>query len=387
MSTAVEYDPLSPEMLANPYPQYARFRRTAPIFWHEGMKSWVLSRYQDCRDVLRDNDTFARDRRRVGAELPEFLQNIQTIDPPDQGPLKSVLMNALRSQDLDTAGAQAREQITGIFADLARRERFDWIKEVAAPVALTITSHLFGVQRPDLQWYVKLSDSIARRMDIGLRPERAAVGNDARTQLNSLVDQWYAAERRPGVFATIRETAGQLQVPPHYVHNTAGVMFNASYGTLFATVSNIALTLIERPETLNALRGADRKLLDSATDELIRFEGPAQGTSRVATERTVIHGTTIERGQIVLTLMASANRDETEFTRPDELVLDRSPNRHLSFGWGVHGCLGAAFGRVAVRELILCLTEAPRLRLAGTPVRRTTATVRSLDSLPVSFTA
>jgi cytochrome P450 len=382
---AVEYDPLAPETLANPYPLYTTFRETAPIFWHETMNSWVVSRYVDCRDVLRDNDLFARDRRRVGTELPEFLQNIQTIDPPDQTPLKSVLMNALRSQDLDTLGAQARGQIADTFDRLSRRDQFDWIKEVAAPVALAVTARLFGVDQPELDAYVSLSDAIARRMDIGLRPERAAIGNDARQRLNAIVDTWYAAQRRPGVFATIQATADQVDVPEHYIRNTTGVMFNASYGTLFATVSNIALTLIERPETLDQLRGASRMLLDSATDELIRFEGPAQGTSRVATSQTVIQGTTIERGQIVLTLLASANRDADEFERPDDLVLDRSPNRHLAFGWGAHGCLGTAFGRVAVRELILCLTEAPRLRLAGTPVRRATATVRSLDSLPVSF--
>ncbi|HEX7306749.1 cytochrome P450 [Lentzea sp.] len=349
------------------------------------MKSWVVSRYVDCREVLRDNDLFARDRRRVGAELPEFLQNIQTLDPPAQTPLKAVLTGALRAQNLDEAGARARGQISALLRELSARDEFDWITDVAAPVALTITSELFGVKQPDLGWYVKLSDVIARRMDSGLLPERAVAGDHARKSLGALVDSWYEDDPKPGVFSTIRETASQLDVPPHYVHNTTGVMFNASYGTLFATVSNVALALIRHPEALESLRGADRELLDTATDELIRFEGPAQGTSRVATRRTVLRGTVVEPGQIVLALMASANRDPDQFDRPDELVLDRQPNKHLSFGWGAHGCLGVAFGRIAVRELVLCLTQSPPLELAGTPVRRATATVRSLDSLPVAF--
>jgi cytochrome P450 len=162
------------------------------------------------------------------------------------------------------------------------------------------------------------------------------------------------------------------------------VMFNASYGTVFATAGNVALTLLEHPEAMEALQ--DPQLLTTGVDELIRFDGPAQGTSRVATRRTTISGTTIEPGPIVLTLMAAANRDPEEFPRPEELLLNRTPNRHLSFGWGPHSCLGAVFGRLAVRELVRGLLAAPqRLRLAGVPTRRRTATVRSLDALPVTF--
>lgn len=380
------YNPLHPDTLANPYPLYAELREQAPIFWHERSNSWALTRYRECREVLRDNETFARDRRRVGVEIPEFLQNIQTLDPPALTPLKNVLSDALRSQDLDAMGQRARKSIEHLFLTLAEREQFDWIHEVAAPVALSVTSELFGVEQPAQELYVPLSDSIARRMDIGLEPGRAASGNDAKNQLNKLVKQWYAAEDRPGVLSTIRRTGSEAGVPEHYIRNTTGVMFNASYGTLFATISNVALALVQHPEALDTIRQRrDEKLLETAVDELIRFEGPAQGTSRVAARPTTIAGQPIERGDVVLALVASANRDPREFTRPEELVLDRAPNRHLAFGWGLHGCLGAVFGRIAVREIIYCLAEAPDLWLAGTPKRRTTATVRSLDLLPLTF--
>ncbi|WP_330343228.1 cytochrome P450 [Streptomyces sp. NBC_00557] len=114
----------------------------------------------------------------------------------------------------------------------------------------------------------------------------------------------------------------------------------------------------------------DERLLDTGVDELIRFDGPAQGTSRVATRRTTIRGTVIEPGQTVLTLMAAANRDPEQFPRPDELVLDRSPNPHLGFGWGPHACLGTIFGQLAVKQLVIGLLDAGTpLRLAGTPER------------------
>ncbi|WP_420821976.1 cytochrome P450 [Streptomyces avicenniae] len=143
------------------------------------------------------------------------------------------------------------------------------------------------------------------------------------------------------------------------------------------------LTLLRHPEALATL--ADERLLISGVDELIRFDGPAQGTSRVAVWPTELHGVTVEPGQVVMTALAAANRDPDEFPEPDRLLLDRNPNRHLGFGWGVHACVGSAFGQLAIQEVVAALAAAPPLRLAGEPVRRHTATVRSIAELPVSF--
>ncbi|WP_329561375.1 cytochrome P450 [Kitasatospora sp. NBC_01266] len=384
MTVAPHYDPLDPAMLEDPYQHYADLRENHPIFWHEGMKSWVVTRYQDCRDVLRNNELFARDRRRVGEEIPEFRQSLQTLDPPSQAPLRSLIMNAFRAQDLDAVGRRARGRIQQLFKDLAERDSFDWMSEVAAPVALSITADLLGVPEPDPGYYAEISEGIAQRMDAGLKPANIEQGDRARNQLNALAEEWFAGEDRPGVLKDIKDRAAEARMPMHYISNSTGMMFNASYGTVFATAGNAVLTLLQHPWALERLR--DERLLGTGVDELVRYDGPAQGTSRVATRTTEIQGTTIEPGQIVLTLLAAANRDPREFPRPDELVLDRTPNRHLGFGWGTHACVGAMFGRVAVRELIVCLLAAPqRLRLAGEPTRRPTATVRSPGLFPVTF--
>ncbi|GIF01352.1 cytochrome P450 [Paractinoplanes rishiriensis] len=384
MTQELLYDPLEPATLEDPYPLYAEMRDKAPVLWHPQMKSWILTRYRDCRNVLRDHDLFARDRRRVGEEIPEFRQSLQSLDPPEQGPLRSLLMNSLHSRDLDGIGVGARQQIAAIFERLAEREVFDFMSEIAAPIALTITADLIGVQEPDLQAYVAISEGIAQRMDAGLRPEAAALGDAARRELNQLVDRWFADVERPGLLNDVRRSAPRVDVPDYYIRNTTGVMFNASYGTVFATAGNVMSTFLHRPGALEQLR--DERLLTTGVDELIRFDGPAQGTTRVATRRTMIGDTVIEPRQLVLTLMAAANRDPEQFATPDELVLDRSPNQHLGFGWGPHSCVGALFGRIAIRELIVGLHAAPTtLRLAGEPTRRRTATVRCIDVLPVTF--
>ncbi|MEU6349529.1 cytochrome P450 [Streptomyces sp. NPDC047072] len=384
MSATLVYDPLAAQTLEDPYPLYARLRENSPVFWHEQMSSWVVTRHADCVAVLRDHGRFARDRRRAGAEVPEHLQNLQSLDPPGLSPLKRVLVGALRAQDLTAIGERARELTARLLTELAGRQTFDWIHLVAAPVALAVSADLFGVPEPDLTYYSTISDRIARRMDAGLNPETIPLGDAARADLNSMVEGWFAGDERPGVLSAVRAAADRAQLPPHFIRNSVSNMFNASYGTLFAAIGNIALTLLHHPEALGQLR-ADHALLETAPDELVRFDGPAQGTSRVAVEHTEIAGRPIEPGQIVMTLFGAANRDPREFAHPDELLLARSPNRHLGFGWGMHSCLGTVFGNLAIREVLRALMEAPDLRLAGRPVRRTTATVRSMDLLPVTF--
>ncbi|MEU1707591.1 cytochrome P450 [Streptomyces sp. NPDC005706] len=381
------YDPLDPATLEDPYPLYKQLREETPVFWHKRMNSWVLTRYNDCREVLRNHEAFARDRRRVGEDVPEFRQNLQSLDPPQLGPLRSLLINAFRAQDLDAIADRTRERVMKIFESVADESEFDWIHRVAAPAALTVTSELFGVEEPDLHEYADIADAITRRMDAGLDPAVIAPGDFARKQLNALADEWLEHdEGRPGLLTTVKETLAASRVPDHYIRNTTGVMFNASYGTVFAAAGNFVHTLLNHPGTLDEFR--NETLLSSGVEELIRFDGPAQATSRIAAQPAQLGGTVIEPGQAIITLLAAANRDPDEFPNSDELVLDRTPNRHLGFGWGPHACLGALFGNMAIREIIRCLLQAPgTLRQTGEPVRRTTATVRSMDFLPVTFGA
>jgi cytochrome P450 len=381
------YDPLDHQTLVDPYPLYAELRANRPIFWHDTMRSWVLTRYRDCRDVLKNYQDYARDRRRVGEDVPEFRQSLQSLDPPHQAPLRSLLMSSFRNQNPVQIAQRVQGRLQSLFDRLAERDTFDLMTEVAAPIALSVTAELIGVAEPDGPTYAEISEGIAYRMDAGLAPDRAAVGDNARHRLNQLVENWLGDEERPGVLSDVRNRAHQVQVPDHYIRNTTGMMFNASYGTIYATAGNVVLTLLRRPDLLDAIR-ADPGLLPTAVDELIRYDGPAQGTSRVAVCRMVVDDTVIEPGDIVLTLVAAANRDPDQFADPERIVLDRAPNQHLSFGWGPHACVGALFGRAAIRELIVGLLRAPRrLRLAGTPTRRPTATVRTIGILPVTFHA
>ncbi|MER6792091.1 hypothetical protein [Amycolatopsis mediterranei] len=137
-----------------PYPRYAELQRDHPVFWHEVMQSWVVTRYQTCLDVLRDHRRFAIDWTHTGEEVPPARQNLQSLDPPDQAPLRSLIMRAMHAQDMPAIRQRARAHVDRLFAGLAERTSFDWMREVAAPVALSVTADLIGVAEPDLDEYV-----------------------------------------------------------------------------------------------------------------------------------------------------------------------------------------------------------------------------------------
>lgn len=386
MLSTPTYDPLDPATLANPYPVLAAMRASTPVFWHEGMQSWALTRYADCVAVLRDHERFARDRRRAGAVVPEPSLSVQSLDPPEQAPVRSLFMNALRAQDLDGIERRARSLLAARFGRLAELTEFDVMADIAAPLAVAVISDLLGVEEPSVDSFAATSDAIMRSMDAGLDPATVEPGRVARQELSALVESWFRTSDRPGLLSHVRERAdivsdGDLDV---FVRNTARVMFQGGYSTMVAAVGNAVHTLLQEPIALERMR--DSALLGTGVDELVRFDGPVQGTSRIATVPAEISGVTVNAGETVLILFAAANHDPAQFPEPERLLLDRSPNRHLGYGWGTHSCIGTAPAQTALRALVASLVDhTTPLRAAGPPRRRRTATMRAFDLLPATF--
>lgn len=376
------YDPLDPITLDNPYPTLAGLRDTTPVFWHEELQSWCLTRHADCVAVLRDHERFARDRRRVGTVVPEPSLSVQSLDPPEQAGVRSLFMNALRAHDLVTLENRARQRVMSLFSRLSRRHEFDVMRDVAAPLSVAVISDLLGVEEPDIESFAAVSDTIMRSMDAGLDPATVEPGRAARQQLNTLVESWFHDHGRDGLLSHVRQYTGQTAGT--YVRNTARVMFQGGYSTMTAAIGNVVHTLLQHPDALARMR--DPAVLRTGVDELVRFDGPVQGTSRFATVPTTVGGKTIRPGETVLALFAAANHDPAQFPQPDQLWLGRSPNHHLGYGWGTHACLGTVAARTALRALVSSLLEQPTpLRTAGPPQRRRTATMRVFDVVPATF--
>ena len=320
--------------------------------------------------------------------MPEPNLSVQSLDPPEQATVRSLFMNALHAQDLAAVERRAQLRLAVVFDKLTDRTEFDVMTDVAAPLAVAVVSDLLGVEEPDIGSFASISDAIMRSMDAGLDPATVEPGRIARQELSALVESWFRSSERPGLLAHVRQHSGQASESDLdlYVRNTARVMFQGGYSTMTAAIGNVVHTLLRHPDTLERMR--DPAMLRTGVDELVRFDGPVQGTSRIATSPAQIGDVEVQAGETVLTLFAAANHDPAEFLYPDRLSLDRSPNRHLGYGWGTHSCIGTAPAQTALRALVSSLLEHPTpLREAGPPRRRRTATMRVFDVLPATFRA
>ncbi|WP_406368755.1 cytochrome P450 [Streptomyces sp. NBC_00647] len=381
------YDPLADATLADPYPVLAELRAQAPAVWHDGMECWLITRYADCVRVLRDHTLFARDPRRLGSAVPEASLSVQVLDPPHQAPVRSLFMTALHQQDLPALQERTRQHAAFRLVALTAESSWEAMRDLAQPVALASIADLLGVTPPPVAEWAQVSDTIMRSMDGGLNPDLIEPGRRAREQLSEIVASWFTTTGRPtGLLGHVRARATEAG-PEHaaYAVHTARVMFQGGYSTLTAAIGNLLDILARHPEVLTVLRERPG-LLPRAVDELVRFDGPVQGTTRLAAADVTIGDVAVRRGAKVTVLFAAANRDPDAFTTPDELVLDRSPNRHVGYGWGTHACLGTAMAQRILTALVEALLDTRRgLRPAGPARRRRTATMRTFASLPLSL--
>lgn len=391
MTSAPAPGPGSATALADPYPFYARLQATNAVVWSEAMGSWLVTRFAVCQEVLNDPDRFTQDRKRVSGTASEARQSLLDLEQTDQldvageKALRRLIVTSIHGQDADETAGNVRAVLDRLFAELAPRPSFDWMSEVAAPLAASITAELLGFREPAPGVFKNVSEGLARGYNADVNPENATIGADARVQLTALIeDAWQAAEERGGAALVLKRSLDTSGFSARRLKENLGLLFNGSFAAIYAALGNVVLNLLLRPDVLERLR--DPALLDTGIDELLRFDGPAQVTSRVATRDTELGDVAIKAGDGVIVMLAAANHDPAEFPEPDELVLDRKPNRHLGFGYGLHGCVGQAFGKTALRGVISALHAAPTpLRLAGTPARLAATSVRALESLPVSF--
>jgi cytochrome P450 len=397
----VRYDPLDPATLEDPFAVYARLRHSQPVFWHEEIRAWLVTTYPDCRSVLRNGTHFANDPRRSDPEgrsdpdgssaldgrsgyrgRPVTSPSIQLLDGPAHVGLRRLFAGAVHGVDL-------QRLMDGVRADLAPRLRtvggpghIEFVHDVARPVALGAITGLLGVDPPELAGFVELARAVEAGMDGHLAPEARHRAGRARHELDDLVRRWVVDHRPDGLIARLLTDAGRTDVAEDSVRSSIRVLLMAGFSATVAGTANLALALTRRPGPLPDL--ADDRRRDLAVDEFLRYDSPTQWLARVCVQNCVVAGQIVQRSQTVIAVLGSANRDPGEFDRPDELWLERTPNRHLGFGWGMHSCIGARVAHAVMSAVLLELSRLPdALRPAGPPERLPRATVRYPERLPV----
>lgn len=383
--TSAIYSPLSQETLADPHSVFEKLLRESPVFWHDGMQSWVVSSHRDCREVLKNNSVFARDPRRSGKEVPPDLLNIQKQDPPAQAELRRKVMSSLHEQDLAAICRSVRNDVDLLIEARRGGKPFDLMSEIAGPAAMTLINRVLGISELSADQYYETFRGLTRAMDAGVDPSRLEAGAAAGFRLNGMMERWISAGTSHGSLAYLSSDPEVQSMPVNYVRNTLSGVFNAGFSTAYATTGSTVLTLLQQPDVLARLAdpSADRS---AAAHEFLRYISPAQATARTAVQDTELSGVPIAAGETVITLLAAANRDPAVFDKADQLILDRWPNPHLAFAYGPHVCLGSTLAIFWIQELFgFCIDYGSRLQLEAEPEYLDSATLRSLVRLSVSY--
>jgi cytochrome P450 len=382
------------------YPFYAGLRAENPVYRAKigQMNAWLVTRYDDVLTVLKD-PRFVKDQRKAASAddkrpwMPKFVEalahNMLDQDDPNHARLRALVHKAFTPRRIE----ELQPRIQAIADQLLDAQRgaagMDLIESFALPLPLTVIAELLGVPSADHDRFHRWSKAMLltpttfnmfrslpaiwqfmRYMRRQLDLRRTRPSDDL---LTALVEAEEGGDR-----LTADEQVAMVML-----------LLIAGHETTVNLITSGTLALLQHPDQLRLLR-EQPELIKSAIEELLRFTNPVETTTeRFAGEDLVLGGQQIRRGELVLAVLASANRDERHFARPDILDITREKNRHLAFGYGIHFCLGAPLarmeGQIAISTL---LRRLPDLRLAvpaETLRWRPTPIVRGLEKLPVAF--
>jgi len=395
------FAPNEPVFIADPYPVYRELRESAPIVYDEATDHWLISRYQDVNALLRDK-RFGRTYLHVSthAEMghpdpPSWHDPFWTLinagildqEPPDHTRVRRLVSKAFTPRYVEGLRPRVQAITDSLVEHVAGAGEFDLLAEIAEPLPVTVIAEMLGVPEADRHLLRPWSADICKMYELhpSVQMQRDAVR--ASTEFSDYLRE-LARERRahPGEdlvsqLALVLDEGERLTEDE--LVGTCVLLLNAGHE---ATVNATGIgwwTLFRHPDALRRLLG-DRTLLPTAIEELLRFDTPAQMFERWVLEDVRIGDVTIPRGAELGLLFGSANRDPEVFERPEELDLAREPNPHLTFGAGIHFCLGAPLGRQELQvSFAAVLDRFPHIEPVHEPAWKPNYVIRGLRELRV----
>jgi cytochrome P450 len=380
-------DIYSDSAIVDPYPHYTRLRELGPVVWLRKQRVYALSRYAECKAVLRDDDTFISGDGVALNPVANHLSDGTTLN--SDGDAHSarrklvahrLLPRALRSieEDVDRLASEVVEQALTM-------GEVDGVEDIASALPLAVVPDLVGWPRDQrdhlITWGGATFDFLgpANKRAVGAIPDSLRMLRFARR----VVRERTVLEGSMGHDVLAAADEGRLTLA-----ECAPLMIDyiaPSLDTTISAISNALHLFATHPEQWQLLKN-DPALLPNAINEVLRYEAPLRGFARKALRDTDIAGTPIPAGARVLVLYASANRDEREWDAPAIFDIRNDAGRHLSFGNGAHACAGQGLARLETTAMLTALIErVDRIELTGTPVWAMNNIIRRHERLPIKL--
>ena len=389
------YNPLSTQTAQDPYPEYATLRERSPVHRSRIMNAWVFSRYADVDAILRDHRRFANDprkrtlsRRQQGTLPDPGDYTMLFLDSPDHTRLRALVNKAFTRRAVNALEPHIRSLMNSLLDDVDP-SGFDLMEAVAVPLPVIVIAQMLGVPPEDRARFRTWSNRRARLLEPTITPRERTVAAEA----GEALDEYFVpiikarrAEPEGDIVSALAQAEEEGEVlTEREMLNMLRLLLVAGNETTTNLIGNGMLALLRNPEELERLR-ADPSRIPAAIEELLRFDSPVQTDFRGAVEDCAVSGVPIRRGENLVLLIGSANRDPAVFADPDRLDVGRSKGSHVSFGRGVHHCIGAPLARLEGRVVLEVLLErfASMRLLDEHPRYRGGVVLRGLESLPVA---
>ena len=373
MSEAVSppvYDPADPAVMANPHPALARLRAEDPVHWSPALKSWLITRHDDVRALLLGDalsvGKLASFYRALPPREAELLRDIVHYlglwlpfqDPPDHTRMRRIMRHAFQGPAIAAIEGGVAPVVDHVLDRIDGRGRIDFVADYALQVPAFVIMDLLGVERAMLDEFKRWSDDLAVFISGARRSEdkyeRAARGcREMSAYFKDLIAERRARPRADflGDLIAARDEGDALS-EDELIASCILILF-AGHETTTNLIGCAAHALLTHPAELTRFR-AEPALTTSAIEEVMRWDGPSNCLVRAVARGHELRGRRLEEGQRVFVSIAAANRDPAMFPEPERFDVARNPRGHLTFGQGVHACIGASLareeGRVAVRR-------------------------------------
>jgi cytochrome P450 len=337
---------------------FAELRKSDPVHWNDepnGPGFWSLTRYDDIIKAIEDPTTFVNGQgtqipsRRVEGHTP----TVHNMDAPEHGPMRALAMPQLRAVKIREWQSMIDSNVDEILDSIQHREGVELVGAAAALLPIRVLGQVLGVPREDcgllLDWTNRV---ISDDPEFMVRPdEKEHARNEMFAYFKALTEKRRAQPQHDMVSVLAQaklegEALAWDQLAAYYF-----VLVGAGNETTRNLLTGAVLAFAEFPEEWERLR-ADRSLLRPGIEELLRYITPIRAMRRTATRDLELHGKTIRKGDKVVLWFQSANRDANVFEEPDRFRVDRSPNDHVGFGWGIHACMGSHLARAEARSFL-----------------------------------
>lgn len=401
--TMIHDDLMAPEVIVDPHSYYRSLQEAEPIHYNEKWGGWVLTRYDDVVQVLRDHHRFSSDRmgflekelseeQRGGyAPIFEVLSRwFVFADPPFHTRLRLLLNPLFTPKVVGGFRPMVREIVGGLLDDLGPKGRMEVVREFAYQVPMSVILALIGM--PDLDrekikhWSEQIGVFFFIRADEPRRREIACEGVTAMVDyIRPLLEE---KKKDPGddIIGVLVKAQREGGLSDMDVIATIILLIFGGHETTMNLICNGTLALMRHPDEWERLHD-DPAVIEKAVEEMLRYDGSVKTTVRWAKEDVELKGVTVRKGERLLIALSAANRDPAQFSDPGRLDLTRDPNAHVAFAHGIHTCIGGPLARMEAQEAFLEMTK--RLTcpvLADEKLDYVPSVIhRALERLPVKF--